>query len=198
MRALLAGARRIAVVGLSPKPHRDSNRVARYLLEHGYEVFPVYPREDQILGRPVFRRVQDIPEGVDLVNVFRRSEELGPVFDDALAAGAPAIWTQYDCVDVESARRAQAAGRPRGDGPLPDGRARSAGRPINVAAAKQTSLRVTFPSGEPAHPAPPHPRQLTGSMAFALALDRLECLHVSCINLRSGPLGEWARKGERT
>jgi hypothetical protein len=110
VRALLAGARRIAVVGLSPKPFRDSNRVARYLAERGYEVFPVYPREDRILGRPVFRRVQDIPGGVDLVNVFRRSEELRPAFDDALAAKAGAIWTQYDCVDVASARRAREAG----------------------------------------------------------------------------------------
>jgi predicted CoA-binding protein len=98
------------VVGLSPKPYRDSHRVARYLVERGYQVFPVYPREASILERPVFRRVQDIPGGVDLVNVFRRSEELGPVFDDALAAKARAIWTQYDCVDVESAQRAQQAG----------------------------------------------------------------------------------------
>ncbi len=110
VRALLAGARRIAVVGLSPKPFRDSNRVSRYLVERGYDVLPVYPREDLILGRPVFRRVQDIPGGVDLVNVFRRREELGPVFDDAVAAKAPAIWTQYDCVDVASARRARDAG----------------------------------------------------------------------------------------
>ena len=109
VRALLAGARRIAVVGLSPSPFRDSNRVARYLIDHGYLVFPVYPRESEILGRPVFRRVQDVPGRVDLVNV-RRREELGPVFDDALAAKAPAIWTQYDCVDLASARRAREAG----------------------------------------------------------------------------------------
>ena len=109
-RTLLLAAKRIAVVGLSPKPYRDSHRVARYLVERGYSVCPVYPREDTILGRQVYRRVQDIPGGVDLVNVFRRSEELAPVFDDALAAKAPAIWTQYDCVDVESARRAQLQG----------------------------------------------------------------------------------------
>jgi predicted CoA-binding protein len=110
LRALLARTRRIAVVGLSPKPFRDSHRVARYLQERGYEVFPVYPREEQILGRPVHRRVQDIAGGVDLVNVFRRSSELAPVFDDAIAARAPAIWTQYDCVDEASALRARAAG----------------------------------------------------------------------------------------
>ena len=110
IRTLLAGTRRIAVVGLSPKSYRDSNRVARYLQDRGYEIFPVYPREEQILGRPVHRRVQDIPGGVDLVDVFRRSEELGPVFEDAIAAKAPAIWTQYDCIDEASAQKASAAG----------------------------------------------------------------------------------------
>jgi uncharacterized protein len=109
-RALLEKARRIAVVGLSPKPYRDSHRVARYLQEHGYEVVPVYPREETILGAKVYRRVQDIPGGVDLVDVFRRREELPGVFDDALAARSPAIWTQLECVDEASARRATAAG----------------------------------------------------------------------------------------
>jgi predicted CoA-binding protein len=110
IRELLETARRVAVVGLSPKPHRDSNRIGRYLLEHGYEVIPVYPREQTILGQTVHRRVQDIPDGVDLVNVFRRSEDLPGVFDDVLAAGAGAVWTQLGCIDEEGARRAQAAG----------------------------------------------------------------------------------------
>jgi len=107
---LLESVRRIAVVGLSPKPHRDSNRIAVYLLEHEYEVVPVYPREDEILGQKVYRRVQDIPGSVDLVNVFRRSEVLPAVFDDLLAAGAGAVWTQLGCVDEDGARRALAAG----------------------------------------------------------------------------------------
>ena len=111
VRAWLERTHRIVVVGLSPKPLRDSHRVARYLLEHGYTVIPVYPRESEILGQAVYRRVQDIPGGVDLVNVFRRSDELEPVFDDALAAKAPAIWTQLDCVDETSARRALRAGK---------------------------------------------------------------------------------------
>jgi predicted CoA-binding protein len=110
LRALLEGARRIAIVGLSPKPHRDSNRIARYLLERGYDVIPVYPREEQILGQKVYRRVQDIPGGVDLVNVFRRSEGIASVVDDALAARAPALWCQLDCVDEEAAARATKAG----------------------------------------------------------------------------------------
>jgi len=110
IRALLERTRRIAVVGLSPKPFRDSHRVARYLQDKGYEIFPVYPRETEILGRPVYRRVQDIPGGVDLVDVFRRSEALASVFDDARDAKAPAIWTQLDCVDEVSAHRAREAG----------------------------------------------------------------------------------------
>jgi predicted CoA-binding protein len=110
LRAMLEKARRIAVVGLSPKPHRDSNRVARYLLECGYEVIPVYPRDEEILGQHVYRSLRDVPGTVDLVDVFRRSETLAGVVDDALAARAPALWFQLGCVDEEAARRAQAAG----------------------------------------------------------------------------------------
>lgn len=112
IRALFARARRVAIVGLSPRPQRDSHHVARYLLAHGYEVIPVYPREDRILGQKVYRRVQDIPGRVDLVNVFRRSEELPEVVDDLLAAPEPpaAVWFQYDCVHEEAARRAREAG----------------------------------------------------------------------------------------
>lgn len=109
-RELLKRVRRIAVVGLSPKPHRASNRVASYLLESGYEVIPVYPREEQILGQKVFRSVQEVPAPIDLVNVFRRSEFLPGVFDDAMASGASAVWTQLECIDQDGARRAQAAG----------------------------------------------------------------------------------------
>jgi predicted CoA-binding protein len=110
LRRLLESARRIAVVGLSPKPHRDSNMIGRYLLERGYEVIPVYPREELILGRPVYRRVQDVPGGVDLVDVFRRSETLPAVVEDALAARAPALWFQLGCVHEEAAQRAREAG----------------------------------------------------------------------------------------
>jgi uncharacterized protein len=110
IRRLLEGARRIAVVGLSPKPHRDSHRVGRYLQERGYEIVPVYPREEKILGQRVYRRVQDIPGKIDLVDVFRRSEELVPVAEDAVAAGAPALWFQLGCVNEEAARLAHVSG----------------------------------------------------------------------------------------
>lgn len=110
IRDLLRSVRRIAVVGLSPKTHRASNHVARYLLEQGYEIVPVYPREEQILGQGVFRRVQDVPGRVDLVDVFRRSEHLPAVIDDVLAAGAAALWLQVGCIDEDGARRASEAG----------------------------------------------------------------------------------------
>ena len=109
-RALLEKARRVAVVGLSPKPDRDSNLIARYLIDRGYDVIPVYPREETILGRKVYRSLKDIPGGVDLVDVFRRGEDLPEVVEDALAAKAPALWFQLGCVHEESAARAVAAG----------------------------------------------------------------------------------------
>jgi predicted CoA-binding protein len=110
IRELLERVRRIAVVGLSPKPYRDSHRVARYLLERGYEVVPVYPREEEILGQRVYRRVQEIERPVDLVDVFRRSEELPGVIDDALVARAGALWLQLGYIDEPGALRARAAG----------------------------------------------------------------------------------------
>jgi predicted CoA-binding protein len=84
--------------------------VARYLLAQGYEVVPVYPRGEAILGRRVYRRLADVPGQVDLVDVFRRSEGLGAVVEDALAAGAKALWFQLGCVDETAAARARAAG----------------------------------------------------------------------------------------
>ena len=110
LRDLLRKLRRIAVVGLSPKPHRDSHRVSRYMQQHGYQLVPVYPREETILGAKVYRRVQDIPGKIDLVNVFRRSAELPTVVEDAVAAGAPALWFQLGCVHDQAASRAVAAG----------------------------------------------------------------------------------------
>jgi predicted CoA-binding protein len=109
IRELLERTHRIVVVGLSPRPYRDSNRVARYLADRGYEIVPVYPREDEILGRKVFRRVQDVPGPIELVDVFRRSDALPGVIDDALAARASALWLQLGCIDEAGAARARAA-----------------------------------------------------------------------------------------
>ena len=110
IRGLIERAHRIAVVGLSPKPHRDSNRVSLYMQERGCQIIPIYPREERILGAQVYRRVQDVPGGVDLVNVFRRSAALSEVIDDTLAAEAPALWFQLGCVNEPAAARAQQQG----------------------------------------------------------------------------------------
>jgi uncharacterized protein len=108
--ALLRSVKRIAVVGLSPKPDRDSHRVAAYLQKQGYEIVPVYPREDLILGASVYRRVQDVPGPLDLVDVFRASPELPVVVDDVLASSAKAVWFQLECVHEDAAVRAVRAG----------------------------------------------------------------------------------------
>lgn len=114
LRSLLGRVRRIAVVGLSPKAHRDSHRVSAYMQRAGYEIVPVYPREDAILGARVYRSVAAIEGAVDMVNVFRRAEEIPEVTEDILAAEcarAAAVWFQYDCVHEGSIARLVATGR---------------------------------------------------------------------------------------
>lgn len=108
--ALLRGIRRIAVVGCSPKPWRDSHRVARYLIQVGYDVVPVNPGADKIFGLRVYPSVRDVPGSVDLVDIFRRSELVPPVVEDALAAGARAVWMQDGVTHEAAAQRAIAAG----------------------------------------------------------------------------------------
>ena len=107
---LMHDARTIAVVGVSSNPERDSHDVARYLIEAGYEVFLVNPNEDEVLGRKVYDRVQDLPRPVDIVDVFRRPEHVPPVVEDAIAAGARTVWMQLGIVNEEAASRARAAG----------------------------------------------------------------------------------------
>ncbi len=99
--ALLQRVKRIAVVGLSPKTHRDSHRVSAYMQRAGYEIVPVYPKEETILGARVYRSVREIDAPFDMVNVFRRSEELPDVAADILSSphsNSPAVWFQLDCV----------------------------------------------------------------------------------------------------
>lgn len=104
---LLKRSNTIAVVGLSPKPHRDSNRVAAYMQEKGYRIIPVYPRGEEILGEKVYRRLVDIPVPVDIVNVFRRSEEVVPIVKSALVIRPAAVWLQLGIENEEAARMAQ-------------------------------------------------------------------------------------------
>jgi predicted CoA-binding protein len=110
IRDLLQRVRTIAVVGLSDKPERDSYGVAAYLQRHGYRIIPVNPALRKVLGEKAYARVQDIPEKVDLVDVFRKPEALPEVVEDALAAGAGAVWMQEGIVHNAAAERARAAG----------------------------------------------------------------------------------------
>lgn len=114
LRGLLQRVRRIAVVGLSPKTHRDSHRVSAYMQRAGYEIVPVYPREEFILGARVYRSVAEIETAVDLINVFRRAEELPEVATDILAnpiSKSAAVWFQFDCVHEGAIADLVTAGR---------------------------------------------------------------------------------------
>jgi predicted CoA-binding protein len=108
---ILAGARTIAVVGASPKPHRPSHGVMRYLLEQGYDVIPVRPAGcDAVLGIPCARTLAEIDRPIDLVDVFRRPDACPDVAREAVAAGAGAIWLQLGIVSAEARRIAEEAG----------------------------------------------------------------------------------------
>lgn len=110
--ALLQETRTIAVVGASPKESRPSYQVMEYLMAQGYEVFPINPghAEGQILGQTVYASLEDLPAPPDMVDIFRRSEEVGPVVDAAIARGARSIWMQIGVIDEAAAARAEAAG----------------------------------------------------------------------------------------
>jgi hypothetical protein len=110
--ALLAGSRTVAVVGASDRPERASFGVIRFLLDRGWRVIPVNPRlaGGEILGQPVRSSLQEIEERIDIVDVFRRSEEAGSVVDEAVAARAKAVWLQLGVIDEAAALRAEEAG----------------------------------------------------------------------------------------
>jgi uncharacterized protein len=108
IRELLSGARTVAVVGLSDRPHRTSHAIARALQGFGLRIFPVNPNlEGPVLGEEPYGRVQEIPEGVDIVDVFRRGETVMPVAEDAVAAGAKALWMQSGVVNEPAAAYAR-------------------------------------------------------------------------------------------
>ena len=108
IREVLTTTRTWAVVGCSPDPARDSHRIARLLQQHGFRVIPVNPKAEQILGERCYASVMDIPaaEGVEVVDVFRRSEQAGVHVDEAIAIGAAAVWLQLGVIDEAAAQRA--------------------------------------------------------------------------------------------
>ena len=96
-------SKRIAVVGLSPKPHRDSNRVAKYLLEKGYDVIPVNPGQEKILEKPCYKSLEDIPFSIDVANLFINPTRVPPVVDQCIRIGVKTIWMQLGIVHNEAA-----------------------------------------------------------------------------------------------
>jgi uncharacterized protein len=99
-----------AVVGCSPDPSRDSHQIAALLIREGKDVIPVHPSGGEILGRPVHASLHEIDRPVDVVDIFRRSEDAGAHVDEAIALGAKAVWLQLGVIDHEAAARARAAG----------------------------------------------------------------------------------------
>lgn len=114
MKRALEAASTVAVVGCSPRPVRPSNQVARYLIANGYTVIPVNPGHPEILGLRSYRSLSEIPAAVrvDIVNVFRRSDEVAPIADQAIARGAGFFFMQQGVEDPRAAQRLEGAGIP--------------------------------------------------------------------------------------
>jgi predicted CoA-binding protein len=110
LRRILSQNRVIAVVGLSADWFRPSYFAAKYMQEHGYTVIPVNPRYAEVLGQKCYRSLRDIPGKVDMVDCFRKSADIGPIAEDAIAIGARVLWQQLGVKNEEAAARARAAG----------------------------------------------------------------------------------------
>lgn len=110
LRRILSDHERVAIVGLSADPSKPSNQVARYLLDRGFEVIPVNPKYDEVLGRWCYPELSAIPTPVEIVDLFQRSERVPPFVDAAIDIGARVVWMQLDIAHEESANKARAAG----------------------------------------------------------------------------------------
>ncbi|WP_456423583.1 CoA-binding protein [Thermococcus sp.] len=110
VREILTKYRKIALVGASPKPERDSNEVMRYLLEHGYEVYPVNPRYSEVLGRKCYPSVLDIPDEVEIVDLFIRPELTMDYVSQAIEKGAKVVWFQFGTYNREAFKKARENG----------------------------------------------------------------------------------------
>jgi len=107
---ILNSSRTVAVVGLSSKPDRPSYRVASYLKEQGYQIIPVNPAEKEILGETCYPDLASVPTSVDVVDIFRRAEDLPPIVEETIRIGAKAVWMQEGVINEEAANRAGEAG----------------------------------------------------------------------------------------
>jgi predicted CoA-binding protein len=110
LRRILQHSRTLAVVGLSAQWHRPSYFAAKYMRDHGYRIFPVNPRYDEVLGQRCYPDLRSVPEPIDIVDCFRKAEEIPAIADAAIAIGAKVLWMQLGIVNDEAAQRASAAG----------------------------------------------------------------------------------------
>jgi uncharacterized protein len=107
---ILKNHKAIAVVGLSSNPARPSYEVTKYMQSVGYKIIPVNPNETEVLGEKSFARLEDVPGNVEIVNVFRRAEDVPPVVESAIRVGAKVVWMQLGVENAEAAEQARAAG----------------------------------------------------------------------------------------
>jgi predicted CoA-binding protein len=107
---ILKSAQNIAIVGISDSPDRDSNKVASYLQDRGYRIFPVNPKYAQVLGEKCYSTLSEIPEKIDVVDIFRKPEHVLPIVQEAVKINASVVWMQLGVVNEEAARLAEAAG----------------------------------------------------------------------------------------
>ena len=110
LRRIFETAKTIAVVGASPKPWRDSGEITLYLSKHGFTTFPVNPNYDEVHGMECYPDLKNVPQSVDIVDIFRNPDQIDDVIDDAITTGAKAIWMQLNVVNEAAARKAEAAG----------------------------------------------------------------------------------------
>jgi len=110
LRRILATSKVIAVVGLSADWFKPSYFAAKYMLEHGYTVIPVNPRYAEILGQKCYRSLRDIPVKVDIVDCFRKTADIVPIAEDAIAIGAKVLWQQLGVRNIEAAKKVESAG----------------------------------------------------------------------------------------
>ena len=107
---ILREARTVATVGLSDDTSKPAHTVPAYLQSQGYRVIPVNPTIETVLGEKAYPALADVPEPIDVVQIFRRSDQVGPIVDEAIQVGAKAVWMQVGIADEEAAARARAAG----------------------------------------------------------------------------------------
>ncbi len=110
LRDILANAKTVAVVGVTDKPDRPNHTVPAYLQAQGYHIIPVNPRLSEGLGHTAYASVRDLPEAVDVVQIFRPAEDVPPIVEDAIANGARVVWMQPGILNEAAAQRAEAAG----------------------------------------------------------------------------------------